>query len=199
MINKQQPTNKQQRQILVISIIGILLIIWSTATYFSEHSNIVSIIESGNTTLQETTNEQSNVTINDTEPLISLMQELQINPKNSQLLLKISQYFMQNADWQQAENYALKTIKITQNDINAFYILGISQYNQEKYIEAAQSFQTVLKKENDPAVQYNLGLLYLYYLHDIKKGKKYLNDVLKNPKTTPQLKEAAKKELNTKN
>lgn len=194
MTNDQRLISKQQRQILIISIVGVLFIIWGAASYFSEHPSLVTTITPQEMFGEPKADIPSGMDKN-THSLMALMQKLQNNPNDLQTLLGLSKYFIQMADWKQAENFTLRAIAINPNDPELLYLLGIAQYNQGKHTDAAESLEMVLEKEADPSAQYSLGLLYLHYLNKKQKGIQYLKTVLKNPKLTPEIKEAVEKEL----
>lgn len=186
-MNNQLPTNKQQRQILAISILGAFLVSWGSISYLLTHPNFITYIEPPEK-VTITTNKKMLSTINENEiDLLTLMQRIQVNPNDVNAFLELSKYFIELSDWNQAKNFALRAIEINPNSLDPLYLLGIIQHNQGDHINAAKSFKKVLEKDTDPSAQYSLALLYLYYLGEKHKALQYLHAVLNNPKSPPEM------------
>ena len=140
------------------------------------------------------TKQDKNINTSQTDLLI-LTQKLQANPNDAKILLELSKYFIELCEWKQAEYFLLHALIVEPSNPDILYLLGITQYNQGEYIDAVNSFKKVLIIEPDPSAQYSLGLLYLYYLDEKNQGLQYLQHVIDNPKSTPEMKQATQQLL----
>lgn len=188
----KQTISKKQQYILLIIIVGALSIIWGTTSYFIEHPTLTIHIEQQEASA---TKQDKNISNTSQKDLLTLTQKLQANPNNTRILLELSKYFIELCEWKQAEYFLLHALIVEPNNPDILYLLGITQYNQKEYIDAVNSFKKVLIIEPDPSAQYNLGLLYLYYLDEKNQGLQYLQNVIDNPKSTPEMKQATQQLL----
>ncbi len=189
-MNKQTISKKQQ-YILLIIIVGALSIIWGTTSYFIENPTLTMHIEQQEASA---TKQDKNINTSQTD-LLTLTQKLQANPNDAKILLELSKYFIELCEWKQAEYFLLHALIVEPSNPDILYLLGITQYNQGEYIDAVNSFKKVLIIEPDPSAQYSLGLLYLYYLDEKNQGLQYLQHVIDNPKSTPEMKQATQQLL----
>lgn len=189
-MNKQTISKKQQ-YILLIIIVGALSIIWGTTSYFIENPMLTMHIEQQEASA---TKQDKNINTSQTD-LLTLTQKLQANPNDAKILLELSKYFIELCEWKQAEYFLLHALIVEPSNPDILYLLGITQYNQGEYIDAVNSFKKVLIIEPDPSAQYSLGLLYLYYLDEKNQGLQYLQHVIDNPKSTPEMKQATQQLL----
>lgn len=183
---------KKQQYILLIIIVGALSIICGTTSYFIEHPTLTMHIEQQEASAIQ---QDKNITNASQTDLLTLTQKLQANPNDARILLELSKYFIELCEWKQAEYFLLHALIVEPNNPDILYLLGITQYNQEEYIDAVNSFKKVLIIEPDPSAQYSLGLLYLYYLDKKNQGLQYLQQVIDNPKSTPEMKQTTQQLL----
>lgn len=191
-MSKQILARKQQHVLLVI-LSGAFFIIWSTISYFIEHPTLTIHIEQQK---DSTTQQDNNIASTDKTDLIILTQKLQTNPNDIRILLELSKYFIELSNWNQAEYFLLHAITVEPDNLDVLYLLGIAQHNQGNHSNAAKSFKKILMIEPDPSTQYSLGLLYLYYLNIKNEGLYYLQQVIDNPKSTPEMKQATQTLIN---
>lgn len=191
-MSKQILARKQQHVLLVI-LSGAFFIIWSTISYFIEHPTLTIHIEQQK---DSTTQQDNNIASTDKTDLIILTQKLQTNPNDIRILLELSKYFIELSNWNQAEYFLLHAITVEPDNLDVLYLLGIAQHNQGNHSNAAKSFKKILMIEPDPSTQYSLGLLYLYYLNIKNEGLYYLQQVIDNPKSMPDMKQATQTLIN---
>lgn len=191
-MSKQILARKQQHVLLVI-LSGAFFIIWSTISYFIEHPTLTIHIEQQK---DSTTQQDNNIASTDKTDLIILTQKLQTNPNDIRILLELSKYFIELSNWNQAEYFLLHAITVEPDNLDVLYLLGIAQHNQGNHSNAAKSFKKILMIEPDPSTQYSLGLLYLHYLNIKNEGLYYLQQVIDNPKSTPEMKQATQTLIN---
>lgn len=185
-MNSRLPTGKQQRQILIVTILGAFLVSWATISYFSTHPNLITYINPSELNTVITNNEKKTIG-NTNKDMLTLMQKIQINSNDINAFIELSKYFIQLSESEQAKIFALQALEITPDNPDLIYLLGIIQHNQGEHVNAANSFKKILEKDADPSAQYSLALLYLYYLNEKSTALQYLYAVLNNPKSTPAM------------
>lgn len=75
------------------------------------------------------------------------------------------------------------------------YLLGVIQHNQGRHKEAAEALERVVKIKDEASVRYSLGVLYIYFLEDTKRGAEHLRAGLNDPTASEELKAAIQQEL----
>ncbi|MFI3272300.1 MAG: hypothetical protein R3Y11_09415 [Pseudomonadota bacterium] len=126
-----------------------------------------------------------------------MMQRLQGQPNDIEALLFLGEHFLGHESWEQAGHFLQRAVVAAPQEQRPLYLLGISQYHATKYADAAASFERLLTLHDDPAARYNLGLLYLHYLHDKAQAEVHLNAVMNNPDAMEDLRAMAKDALAT--
>ncbi len=123
------------------------------------------------------------------------MARLQANPHDANLLLEIAQVFMRAQEWPQADNFLRRAAVAAPTDARPLHFLGVSQAARQQYAEAAASFEQALALDPNPSTQYNLAILYRYYLNQPAKAKALLEAAAASPAAPESLKAKAKQEL----
>ena len=74
-------------------------------------------------------------------------------------------------------------------------MLGVILHNQGKPQEAAATLEKVVALRDDATVRYSLGVLYSYFLQQKDKGRAHWEAGLKDPKISPEMRQAIEEEL----
>lgn len=125
-----------------------------------------------------------------------MMQQLQKNPNNIEALMFLGEHFLGHENWAQAATFLQKAVVAAPSEPRPLYLLGICQYHNKEYAEAAASFERLLTLYDEPAARYNLGLLYRHNLNNIEKAKTHIEALLANAEAPEELKKLAQEELN---
>ena len=125
----------------------------------------------------------------------SLMEQAAKDPNNPALLTRMAESLMHSQNWDAAATFAQRAIAVSPTDPHPLYLLGIIRHSQGRHQEAAAILEQVLQLKADPSVRYSLGVLYLHYLRDSKRGLAYLSEALHDPATSKELAQAIRKEL----
>ena len=123
------------------------------------------------------------------------MARLQSNPHDADLLLEIAQVFIRAREWPQAESFLRRASVAAPKDARPLHFLGVSQASQEQYAEAAASFEQSLALNANPSTQFNLAILYRYYLNAPGRAKELLQAASTAPNAPEALKVKAAQEL----
>ena len=123
------------------------------------------------------------------------MARLQSNPHDVDLLLEIAQVFIRAKEWPQAESFLRRASIAAPTDARPPHFLGVAQASQQQYTEAAGSFEQALTLDANPSTQFNLAVLYRYYLDKPDKAKALLEAASKSANAPDALKAKAAQEL----
>lgn len=129
------------------------------------------------------------------DELSELMRRLQANPQDTEALLEIGETFLMGQDWARAQVFLARAVASAPEDSRPRYMIGICLYQQGKMPEAAAAFEKLLSLKEDPAVQYNLAVIYKYHLNERDKAKELFNKIIASPEADLDTIEMAKKEL----
>lgn len=131
----------------------------------------------------------------DMEKIGALMQEVGKEPKNLDKIMALIEALMIAQNWSAAETFINRAMTLDSKNTRPLYMLGVVRHNQGKPKEAAEVLEKVLSMDNDPSVRYSLGVLYLNFLNEQKKGLEYLTQALNDPKSPEELKKMIRSEL----
>ena len=193
-----QTFGKNRRSILLLITAGLVLMLASTLSYFSDNPGLVSHTTTG-TQAAAPSGQQMPTSAGMDEAtqqgIMALMQKLQQNPTDLEALIGLAEHFMGMQEWQKAETFALRAVVAAPNETQPLYMLGIIQHSQNRNAEAAASLEKVVAAKDDPSVRYSLGILYAYYLNQPDKGLEHLQKALANPAAPDDLKKAIADEI----
>ena len=123
------------------------------------------------------------------------MNELKENPNDLSMLIHTSELLMETKQWQSAESFLKRAVKLDNKNAQAYYLLGITLHSQDKNIEAAQALEQVISINNAPSARYSLGVLYIYYLNKNEEGLRHFHEALKNPSLANDLRSTIEMEV----
>lgn len=123
------------------------------------------------------------------------MARLQTNPHDADLLLEIAQVFIRAKEWPQAESFLRRASIAAPTDARPLHFLGVIQASQQQYTEAVASFEQALTLGANPSTQFNLAVLYRYYLDKPDRAKTLLEAATAAPGAPEALKAKAAQEL----
>ncbi len=123
------------------------------------------------------------------------MEELRENPNDYDMLVHTSDLLIQTEQWDAAESFLQRAIAIDATKAQPHYLLGMVFHSKEMHNEAAASLEKVVAINDDPSARYSLGVLYLYYLKDAKRGLEHLEKAMQAPNVTPELRSAIEEEI----
>ena len=105
------------------------------------------------------------------------------------------QNLMATQEWDAAATFAQRAVALDVNDPQPLYMLGVILHNQGKPQEAAATLEKVVALRDDATVRYSLGVLYSYFLQQKDKGRAHWEAGLKDPKISPEMRQAIEEEL----
>lgn len=129
------------------------------------------------------------------DELTVLMKKLQSNPNDADALMEIGDTFLVAGDWQRADVFLTRAVLSRPGDIRPRYMLGISQYQQGKMQDAANTFEELLSMQEDPPTLYNLAVIYKYHLNNVPRAAELLQKAVDSSKADVDTVEKAKKEM----
>jgi len=132
------------------------------------------------------------------EKLVQLMEHLQSVPGDPELLLKIARIFLENNAWGQADAFLARAALAAPKDFRPHYFMGMSKSGQGLYQEAAQAFTESLRRETNPAAQFDLAIVYKYHLSQLEKADILLRHVSISSAADEYLRHKATQELEKK-
>ena len=127
--------------------------------------------------------------------LASLMQKVAAEPTNKDALMHLAEHLMATQEWDAAATFAQRAVALDVNDPQPLYMLGVILHNQGKPQEAAATLEKVVVLRDDATVRYSLGVLYSYFLQQKDKGRAHWEAGLKDPKISPEMRQAIEEEL----
>ena len=131
--------------------------------------------------------------------VMELMQKLQENPDDPGLQLAMAERFMAMGSFERAKVFLDKVVKVRPDDPDVQNALGVTRYNLKDIDGARAAFEGMLTRDpSDYRARFNLGLLYKYALKQPEKAAEALAAVIASPKTDPETRRTAEKELQEK-
>lgn len=127
--------------------------------------------------------------------LAGLMQKVAAEPTNKDALMHLAEHLMATQEWDAAATFAQRAAALDVNDPQPLYMLGVILHNQGKPQEAAATLEKVVVLRDDATVRYSLGVLYSYFLQQKDKGRAHWEAGLKDPKISPEMRQAIEEEL----
>ncbi len=124
-----------------------------------------------------------------------LMEAVGKNPNDGAALYHLAQHLVQSERWDAAESFIERAVTIEPTNPDRLYLLGVVQHNLNKNMEAAATLEQVAAINDDPAVRYSLGILYLYYINQPEKGRAHLLRARDHKDIPADLKKAIMDEL----
>ncbi len=123
------------------------------------------------------------------------MEELKQKPDDFDMLVHTSDLLIQTQQWDAAESFLQRAIKIDATKSEPHYMLGIVLHNKEKHAEAAASLEKVVTMNNDASARYSLGVLYAYYLDNKERALEHLKTALQDKNLPDSLRLAIEDEV----
>lgn len=127
-----------------------------------------------------------------------LMRQMQENPDDADLLIKLGEQFMKMEAWDRAEMFLSRAVAADPANTHAMHVLGASLFQQEKFGEAEEIYLAITELEpQNPHPRFNLGMLYKHYLNRPDDAQSQFRFVAESDEAPDNLKAAALKELET--
>ena len=121
--------------------------------------------------------------------LASLMQKVAAEPTNKDALMHLAEHLMATQEWDAAATFAQRAVALDVNDPQPLYMLGVILHNQGKPQEAAATLEKVVALRDDATVRYS------HFLQQKDKGRAHWEAGLKDPKISPEMRQAIEEEL----
>ena len=131
----------------------------------------------------------------DAQTVGKLMREVAENPQNLGALVHLIEHLVTAQNWDAAETFAQRAVTMDVSNPKPLYLLGVIQHNQGRNKEAAESLERVVKIKDEASVRYSLGVLYIYFLEDPKRGVEHLRAGLNDATASAELKAVIQEEL----
>ena len=131
----------------------------------------------------------------DAQTVGKLMREVAENPQDLGALVHLIEHLVTAQNWDAAETFAQRAVTMDVSIPIPLYLLGVIQHNQGRNKEAAESLERVVKIKDEASVRYSLGVLYIYFLEDPKRGVEHLRAGLSDATASAELKAAIQQEL----
>lgn len=111
--------------------------------------------------------------------ITALMQKLQDDPNDVHTLHTLAEQFMRMQAWDRAEALLSRALVVEPANVSVLNLMGIVEFNLQRYGDAAEKFELLLAKEPDNLMaRYNLGVLYGHFLDDKAKGREHFQAVV---------------------
>ena len=127
--------------------------------------------------------------------MMDLMRIIQNTPNDADALRKIGEIFISTQEWSRAEVFLGRAVLSRPKDLHTLFLLGISQYQQDKCEAAAKSFEDLLQIKEDPATMYNLAIIYKYHKGKNADAESLLRKIVASPEADAETIDKAKAEL----
>ena len=131
----------------------------------------------------------------DAQTVGKLMRQVAENPQDLGALIHLIEHLVTAQNWDAAETFAQRAVTMDVSNPKPLYLLGVIQHNQGRNKEAAESLERVVKIKDEASVRYSLGVLYIYFLEDPKRGVEHLRAGLKDTTASEELKVAMQQEI----
>lgn len=125
----------------------------------------------------------------------ALMRRVGENPQDMGALVRLIEALVEKRNWAAAEAFAQRAVALDVSDPQPLYLLGIVMHNQGRHREAAETLEKVAAMHDGASVRYSLGVLYLYFLHDVPRGLEHLRAGMEDAEGALELKAAIRQEL----
>ncbi len=174
--------------VLALMLLGLLLMLGYTLAYRLEDPGLTRMSR------QQTQEQAQGQEMMDM--LSGLMQRLEEDPEDIENLQRLGLVFMRMEAWDRAVQFWKRVLSLEPENIEARQQLANCYYRMEEYAQAAFELNKVLEIDPDePFANFNLGLLYAYYLESPEQARSYFRTVLESPAADQQLKDQARQEL----
>ncbi len=125
-----------------------------------------------------------------------LMEKLAKDPNNIDTLNKLGEIFSSMGDWEKALLFFKRLENQIPKDPKAKEKVAMCYFYMHEYVLAFKKLKEVLKLDpNNVLVNFNIGLLYAYFLKDKNKAREHFLFVIKSNTKDAKLKSMAKEEL----
>ena len=131
----------------------------------------------------------------DAQTVGKLMRQVAENPQDIGALIHLIEHLVSAQNWDAAETFAQRAVTLDVGNSTPLYLLGVIQHNQGRHKEAAEALERVVKIKDEASVRYSLGVLYIYFLEDPKRGVEHLRAGLNDATASAELKAAIQQEL----
>ena len=131
----------------------------------------------------------------DAQTVGKLMRQVAENPQDLGALIHLIEHLVTAQNWDAAETFAQRAVTMDVSNPKPLYLLGIIQHSQGRHKEAAEALEKVVNIKDEASVRYSLGVLYIYFLEDPKRGVDHLRAGLKDATASQELKAAMQQEL----
>ena len=131
----------------------------------------------------------------DAQTVGKLMRQVAENPQDLGALIHLIEHLVSAQNWDAAETFAQRAVTMDVGNSKPLYLLGVIQHNQGRHKEAAEALERVVKIKDEASVRYSLGVLYIYFLEDPKRGVEHLRAGLNDATASAELKAAIQQEL----
>lgn len=105
------------------------------------------------------------------DELMEQMAKLRESPNDADALRKTGEIFVAAKDWKRAEVFLGRAVLSRPGDTRPRYLLGVCFYQQNKFDEAAKTFEELLVIREDPSAMYNLAVIYKYHMGQKSRGR----------------------------
>lgn len=189
MINEIKQPTLVAKIFIVALIAGFAVMLISSGAYRTNHPSLTKIKRSS---APQQSVERS---AEDTTAIAELMGNLRDNPDDVKTIKKIARRFMNMKEYKEARSILKKGVAIDPKNGPLYCQLGISNFQLKNYEEAVSAFETAISLQDDPSAQYNLGILFKYYLDRPEEAKAQFTEVVNSTTAPAGLKNSAQKEL----
>ncbi|MGM0423766.1 MAG: tetratricopeptide repeat protein [Thermodesulfobacteriota bacterium] len=193
-MSSANPLSLVSRVVLPLMLLGLLLLLGYTIAYQVKNPGLTQ-----QATQQRGGQEQAQdpeQTQEMMDMVSALMQRVQEDPQDLEALEQLGLIFMRMEAWDRAAKFWKRLLEQEPEHGQARQQLANCYFRQEEYAQAAMELQRVLEQEPEaPHANFNLGLLYAYYLQDEDQAQEHFQNVLDSPAAEGQLQEQAREEM----
>lgn len=127
-----------------------------------------------------------------------LMEAVGRDPKDKKVLTQLVESLMASGNWSAAEKFAQRLLGLDatdQEEPRSLFLMAVINHNQGRHQQAAELFEKLLARSEDPHARYSLGLIYLHFLNNREEGIKQMRKGLESIDAPEPLVRAIKTEL----
>ncbi|BCS90149.1 tetratricopeptide repeat protein [Pseudodesulfovibrio sediminis] len=124
------------------------------------------------------------------------MTRVETNPNDVEALIGLGNSFLMMKAWERAIEPLEKAHALEPQNVNVLKGTGIAYFNTEKYEQAAEAYEAILKIDgNDTLALFNLGVINKHYFKKSAVAKTYFEKVLALEKQDAEMIKLARQEL----
>jgi tetratricopeptide (TPR) repeat protein len=180
-----------RNRVVYFLLVSLAVLFFAAVVYRVEHPSIVQREEA-----RQMPGGGGMDAMGDMSGLSAMMKKLQDNPDDMETMRSLGMTFMEMKAWDKSISFWDMILERVDDDIMALNQKGFCLFEMEKYAEATEYFERMLRVEpQNPRAHFNLGIIFKYYLEEPEKAVPHFQAVVDSRPDDPQLLKNAEREL----